>query len=91
MLPGGLFEIFPQVILRRYRRRDEDRAAADRMDELDRAGMQRDAAVAVRARGSVLQIAADRASYLRQLGPYLVVSSGKQLDFEQPVTIALGQ
>ena len=27
----------------------------------------------------------------RQLGPYLVVSSGKQLDFEQPVTIALGQ
>lgn len=61
------------------------------MDELDRAGMQRDAAVAVRARGSVLQIAADRASYLRQLGSYLVVSSGEQLDFEQPVTIALGQ
>lgn len=47
LLPGGLFEIFPQVILRRYRRRDEDRTAADRMDELDRAGMQRDAAVAV--------------------------------------------
>lgn len=54
LLPGGLFEIFPQVILRRYRRRDEDRAAADRMDEFDRPGMQRDAAVAVRARGSVL-------------------------------------
>ena len=38
LLPGGLFEIFPQVILRRYRRRDEDRTAADRMDELDRVG-----------------------------------------------------
>ena len=85
---GRLSERFgelPQVVLLRYGGRDVQELFAYRMNESDAAGMQRDAAVAVRARGAVLQVAADRAADLRQLRPDLVVATGQQLDFEQVV------
>ena len=52
------------------------------MNEFGTTGVKADTAVFVRAVGSILQVAFDRASHLCQLATYLVMTSGLQIDLK---------
>ena len=75
-LPGG-----------RDRRFEEDFRFLHRVDEADGASVERDAAVGVGARRTVLEVALDGAADVGELTTDLVVAAGEEFDFHQVVPL----
>lgn len=69
---------------------DGDVDVADRMNELDAAGMKADTTVRVAALGTVFQVALDGATDGRQLAAYLVVTTRLEVNLKQRITVATG-
>ena len=65
---------------------DDHLLVADGVFEFQAVGVERDAAVGVGARGSILEVALNWASHVGQLTPYLVVTAGVELYLQQMVT-----
>lgn len=66
---------------------DGDFLAGNGMDEFDTASYERYASVGVAAFVAIFQVATDRASYSRQLNPYLMLSTGKEPNFQKMIAV----
>ena len=70
---------------------DADFLLADRMDEGDAPGVEGYAAVTIRSGCSIFQVAFDWTPDSRQLAAYLMVTAGKEFNFDQVVTVSIAK